>query len=154
MVSYEKVRQSLRTLNIVIIVLNAILAVLSIIGLVSIALVMNNEEAKAALDSATMASLEQLMTPFSIFISALSLSLTIAILVTTVMNQSKIKTKQEISYLPYYLGFALVTVNIITQLLSAPNIIGIAIQLAFLALYYFPYSKAKILNNKEEDLEV
>lgn len=105
MISYEKVRQSLKTLNIVIIVLNSLLAVFSIFGIVSILLVMNNEKAVAAMGSEAAAILEQSMTPFSLFVSAVAIALTIAIIVFTVINQSKLKQNQELSYLPYFLHF-------------------------------------------------
>ncbi|GAA5349468.1 hypothetical protein [Streptococcus uberis] len=152
MISYEKVRQSLKTLNIVIIVLNSLLAVFSIFGIVSILLVMNNEKAVAAMGSEAAAILEQSMTPFSLFVSAVAIALTIAIIVFTVINQSKLKQNQELSYLPYFLGFGIVALNVITQLLTAPSLLAILIQVAFLALYFFAFKKAKSLNEKEQNI--
>ena len=67
------------------------------------------------------------------------------------MNQKKIKSNQEISILTYLLGFGLVVVNLISILLSQPTILSIVIQLVFLALYYFAFSKAKTLNDKENE---
>lgn len=151
MISYEKVRQSLKTLNIFIIVLNTIITIFSVIGLVSIILFLGNDEFKAAMPADKLAIMEQAMTPFAIFISALAILLTIAIIVLTFMNQKKIKSDQEISILPYLLGFGLVVVNLISILLSQPTILSIVIQLVFLALYYFAFSKAKTLNDKENE---
>ncbi len=151
MISYEKVRQSLKTLNIFIIVLNTIITIFSVIGLSSIILFLRNDEFKAAMPADQLSIMEQTMTPFAIFISALAIILTIVIIVLAFLNQKKIKTNQKVSILPYLLGFGLVMVNLVSILLSQPTIISIVIQLIFLALYYFAFSKAKTLNNKEDE---
>ncbi|MGT2751674.1 hypothetical protein [Streptococcus porcinus] len=149
MISYEKVRQSLKTLNILIIVLNAILVVFSVFGLISLLLILNNDQLISQMSADQAATLEQAVTPFSLFISIIAIALMTAIIIYTVINQSKIKKLLEVNYLPYYLGFGLCAVNIISTLLTAPNIIGIIIQLLFLTLYYFAFKKAKTLNEKE-----
>lgn len=91
MISYEKVRQSLKTLNILIIVLNAILVVFSVFGLISLSLIMNNDHLISQIGADQAAVLEQAVTPFSLFISIIAIALMIAIIVYTVINQSKIK---------------------------------------------------------------
>ncbi|KHD46305.1 hypothetical protein ACVRZD_04260 [Streptococcus hongkongensis] len=151
MISYEKVRQSLKTLNIFIIVLNTILAILSVIGLVLMILFLGNDEFKSSIPTEKLAVIEQAMSPFAIFISVLSILLTIGIIVFCILNHKKIKNRLEISLLPYLLGFGLVTVNLISILTAQPSIVAIVIQIIFLTLYYFAFSKAKTLNNKETD---
>ncbi|MGT2888094.1 hypothetical protein N1495_08700 [Streptococcus didelphis] len=153
MISYEKVRQSLKTLNIVIIVLNAITVVFGLIGLVSLFLVRDNENLKATMTPEAYAAIEKALTPFSLFMTIIALLMTAAILVFVFINQKNIRQNAEISYLPYYLGFGVVALNIISQLLVAPSILNILIQLAFVALYFFAFKKAKTLNEKEEETE-
>ncbi|CAM4074189.1 hypothetical protein AT575_00705 [Streptococcus penaeicida] len=153
MISYEKVRQSLKTLNIVIIVLNSLLTIVSAFGLVSLLLIVNNKEVMDQLGSEQGAVMQEAVTPFSLFISAVGLALMVAIIVLTIMNQSKIKKALEVSYMPYYLGFALSLLNIISTLLTTPSVLGAVIQLLFLSLYFFAYQKARTLNHKDQDLE-
>ncbi|WP_159564751.1 hypothetical protein [Streptococcus halichoeri] len=156
MISYEKVRQSFRSLNLVIITLESIFTALTFLGLISIIFLKTSGELDTSQMSAEqVAAIQQSTSPFTIFITVVSLALMIAIIVFAARNLSRLKKNSELIYLPYYLGFGLVAINLISTLASGQAfkpaaLIGYLIQLAFVALYYFSYSKAKTLNHKPE----
>lgn len=106
MVSYEKIRQSLRSFTVllqVIYFLTAIFGVLSVIGVFLLKANINSEAYTSQYSSQQLEILRQSITPFAIFLLCVSLAASILIIVFNFINLSKIKKKDEISYLPFYL---------------------------------------------------
>lgn len=153
MISYEKVRQSLKTLNMTVIVLNIIGLVFSVIGFVSLYFAFNNEDIKATLPPEQLDILKESLSPFNIFMIVLSLGLTIAIIVLALQNRSKIAQDLEINYMPYFLGLGSILLSIVQMFLSQFSLISFAINLALASLYFFSYLKAKTLNEKEDIID-
>ncbi len=155
MISYEKVRQSLKTTNLVIILLNAIITIFALAGIVMIAAILGNESLTSEMDANSLEILKMSVTPFSLFISGLAIALNIAIILLLIKNQKRITTHQSINLLPYYLGFGLIVLNIVSNVLAQKSgslIWALVIQFIFLALYYFAFTKAKTLNNQEAEI--
>lgn len=155
MISYEKVRQSLKTTNLVIILLNAIITIFALAGIVMIAAILGNESLTSEMDANSLEILKMSVTPFSLFISGLAIALNIAIILLLIKNQKRITTHQSINLLPYYLGFGLIVLNIVSNVLAQKSgslIWALVIQFIFLALYYFAFTKAKTLNNQGAEI--
>ncbi|MGT2934505.1 hypothetical protein ACVR0P_01095 [Streptococcus castoreus] len=161
MISYEKVRQALKTSTIVIIILNAISIVLSLIGFAGIFFLqsqLKNETFRSQFTTEQLAQLEASLSPFMIFISVLNLIAIVVILVFCAQNLSNLKKKLVINYVPYILGLVLCIVGLATSLFLAPKtasssslIFTVVLTLAQAALYGFAFYKAKTLNEKESD---
>lgn len=161
MISYEKVRQALRTSTIVIIILNIIGVLLSVIGFVAVLYVstqFDNEEFRATLPPEQLSNLENgiLLGPFAIFIFVLSFIVLITIVGLSFRNLSKIKQQLPVSLVPYILGIVYCTFNFVNQFFSEYSLWAVIILLAQLALYGFALYKAKVLNDgqKQNDLFV
>ncbi|MGT2809057.1 hypothetical protein DIX60_08660 [Streptococcus iniae] len=153
MISYEKVRQSLKTLNMTVIVLNIIGLVFSVIGIASLYFTLNNEQFKATIPPEQLDVLKQSLSPFNIFMMVISLGLTIAIIVLAFQNRSKIAQDLEINYMPYFLGLGSILLSIVQMFLNQFSLISFAINLALASLYFFSYLKAKTLNEKEDIID-
>lgn len=92
MISYEKVRQALKTSTIAIIILNGLGVVLSLMGFAGIFYLqsqLKNEAFRAQLTTEQLAQLQSSMTPFMIFLSVLNVLAIIAIIVFCAQNLSK-----------------------------------------------------------------
>ncbi|MGT2960827.1 hypothetical protein [Streptococcus caballi] len=154
MVSYEKIRQSLRSFTVllqVIYFLTAIFGVLSVIGVFLLKANINSEAYTSQYSSQQLEILRQSITPFAIFLLCVSLAASILIIVFNFINLSKIKKKDEISYLPFYLGAVLALINIVSNLLTAKaQAIGLLIQIAILAINFYAFTRAKMLNEHDD----
>ncbi|MDV5973517.1 hypothetical protein FMV2238Y02_08510 [Streptococcus canis] len=156
MISYEKVRQALKTSTVAIIILNAIGIILSLIGFAGIFFLQNqlkNEEFRAQLTTEQLAQLQSSMTPFMIFLSVLNVLAIVAIIIFCAQNLSKLKQGLTVSYVPYILGLILVVVSLVSQFSTAFSVIGLVLTLAQAALYGFAFYKAKTLNEKDNDTD-
>lgn len=153
MISYEKVRQSLKTLNMTIIVLNIIGLIFSIIGIAFIYITLNNAQVKASMPAEQLTVLKQSFSPFNIFMMVISIGLAIAIISLAIMNHSKIAKELDISYMPYFLGLASCLIALVQMFLEEFNFFTFVIEIILVALYYFSYRKAKTLNEKEDIIE-
>ncbi|AXQ77949.1 hypothetical protein DDV21_002115 [Streptococcus chenjunshii] len=149
MISYEKVRQTLRTLNITVLVLefiSVLLGILSFIGIFTLRANLENEEVTSAYTAEQLEALRASITPFAIFISVVTFVISVAIIVLVFRNLSKQKDGEEISYIPYFLGMGVTVFNIIYSFTSGFNIWGLLIQGIFLALYVYAFVEARTLN--------
>lgn len=156
MISYEKVRQALKTSTVAIIILNAIGIILSLVGFAGIFFLQNqlkNEEFRAQLTTEQLAQLQSSMTPFMIFLSVLNVLAIIAIIIFCAQNLSKLKQGLTVSYVPYILGLILVVISLVSQFSTAFSVIALVLTLAQAALYSFAFYKAKTLNEKDNDTD-
>jgi uncharacterized membrane protein YqhA len=152
MISYEKVKQSFRSFTIVNIVLNAILTVLYIFGIFGIFIIkmnLDNPEFTALYTEEQLAALKSSVTPFAIFTTVLYIAIAIAIIVLSAINLSKAKKDLELSYIPHFMGTAIAVFNIIFSFTNGFSLTTILMQSAFIALYFYTYTRAKTLNNRE-----
>lgn len=165
MISIEKTRQALRSLNLTTIVLNAIFFGLSLLGLVSIAFILamaGNPEFQAGLQSgmaesgASAAETQAVLGALGgigIVLMVISAICPLVVLILAVQNRKKIEANQP-SLLPYYIGGGVAIFNIISNLaVGGFNIIGLLVQGGLLVLYYFAIQKAKLLleNTQTDD---
>ncbi|AND78622.1 hypothetical protein [Streptococcus pantholopis] len=149
MISYEKVRQNLRSLNITVLVLeffSAILGILGFIGIYTISANLDNEELTSVYSAEQIELLRASVTPFAIFLSVVSFAISVAIIVLVFMNLSKLKKGEELSYIPYFLGLGLAAFNILYSFTSGFNIWTLLIQGAIAVLFAFTFVKARTLN--------
>ncbi|MEX2784018.1 hypothetical protein AB3331_02330 [Streptococcus sp. H49] len=149
MISYEKVRQNLRSLNITVLVwefLSVILGILGFIGIYTINANLNNEELTSVYSDEQIELLRASVTPFAIFLSVVSFAISVAIIVLVFMNLSKLKKGEELSYIPYFLGLGLAAFNILYSFTGGFNIWTLLIQGAIAVLFAFTFVKARTLN--------
>lgn len=157
MISIEKTRQALRSLNLTTIILNAIFFVLSIFGLIGMVFILamaGNPEFQAGLQSgmaesgASAAEAQAILSTLGgigLVIMVISTICPLVVLIMAVQNRKKIEANQP-SLLPYYVGGGVAIFNIISSLaFGGFNIIGLIIQGGLLALYFFAIQKAKLL---------
>lgn len=163
MISYEKVRQSLKTVTTVLAILNvlgAILQVLGIVGLVWGYQSLNNPEsvkllAEQGIDPEMLKA--ELLSPFIIFNFVLFLSLNMAVAILSFLNNGKIDRQQdlELSYLPYLLAAITTVLSIGSTLLNGvfePMIlVGLGLNVLLLLLPFFGYKHTKTLKEKTEN---
>ena len=153
MVSYEKVRRSLRTATITIIVLNSLSLVFRLFTGISVQLAKTeiNKGNTGNLPKEHIEAVLSATTPFMLFVTAFN----IAIVIFCIKNLRAIKRNQMVNYLPYYLGFAITVGLVILGFLTTKAPWAIAINIVFQAifglLYFHAYQKAQKLN--ERDLE-
>ncbi|HGD0709562.1 TPA: hypothetical protein ACG7GD_000606 [Streptococcus agalactiae] len=153
MVSYEKVRRSLRTATITIIVLNSLSLVFRLFTGISVQLAKTeiNKGNTGNLPKEHIEAVLSATTPFMLFVTALIVLVNIAIVIFCIKNLRAIKR----NYLPYYLGFAITVGLVILGFLTTKAPWAIAINIVFQAifglLYFHAYQKAQKLN--ERDLE-
>ncbi|HFH9119751.1 TPA: hypothetical protein ACGN2X_000668 [Streptococcus agalactiae] len=153
MVSYEKVRRSLRTATITIIVLNSLSLVFRLFTGISVQLA--KTEINKGIPKEHIEAVLSATTPFMLFVTALIVLVNIAIVIFCIKNLRAIKRNQMVNYLPYYLGFAITVGLVILGFLTTKAPWAIAINIVFQAifglLYFHAYQKAQKLN--ERDLE-
>lgn len=160
MISLEKTRQDLQSLNMTAIVLNFIFATLGLLGLVAIIFgmaMMGNPDFQAGLADGAGTSPEQLQMVQGVFgtigivimVAATIFPLIVAIL--ALLNRKKIAANQP-SLVPYYIGGVVAVFNLIGGQVNRFNLIGLAIQGGLIVLYYFAIKKSKdLLNNSKTD---
>ncbi|EHI70874.1 DUF4064 domain-containing protein [Streptococcus ictaluri] len=156
MISYEKVRQALKTSTIVIIVLDILGIVFSLFGFAGMAFFytqLKNPDFRSQFPAEDLANVEAAFSPFSIFIIVLNLIATIAIMVLCFKNLSKLKHSLPVSTLPYLLGIILSILSVIQMFATTFTTLGFVLNLAQLALYGFAFYKAKTLNDRKEDVD-
>lgn len=156
MISYEKVKQSFRSFTILSIVINVIVTVIYLLGIAGILLLManlNNPKFTAAYTDNQLATLKLSITPFAIFMSVLSLAIAISIIVFSALNLSKLNKIAELSYVPHFLGLGVSVLNILFSFTDQISILTLVIQAALIAMYYYTYSRAKLLNQQLEEEE-
>jgi hypothetical protein len=153
MISYEKARQSFRTLTIVSIVINIfliILGVLSILSLFTIKAVIDNEDFVSQYSTQDLELLQQSTTNVAIVWIGLALVASITILIFSFINLSRLKNKLTLYYIPFYIGIALCLINNIYNLLSSFSLWSFVIQVLIATLYAYTYTRAKLLNNQKD----
>lgn len=160
MISLEKTRQDLQSLNMTAIVLNFIFATFGLLGLIAIIFgmaMMGNPEFQAGLADGAGTSPEQLQMVQGVFgtigivimIAATIFPLIVAIL--ALLNRKKIAANQP-SLVPYYIGGVVAVFNLIGGQVNGFSLIGLAIQGGLIVLYYFAIKKSKdLLNNSKTD---
>lgn len=160
MISLEKTRQDLQSLNMTTIVLNFIFAAFGLLGLVGIIFgmaMLGNPDFQAGLADGAGTSPEQLQMVQSLFgtigilimVAATMFPLIVAIL--ALLNRKKIAANQP-SLVPYYIGGVVAVFNLIGGQVNRFNLIGLAIQGGLIVLYYFAIKKSKdLLNNSKTD---
>ena len=153
MISYEKARQSFRTLTIVSIVINIfliILSVLSILSLFTIKAVIDNEDFVSQYSTQDLELLQQSITNVAIVWIGLALVASITILIFSFINLSRLKNKLTLYYIPFYIGIALCLINTIYNFLSSFSLWSFVIQVLIATLYAYTYTRAKLLNNQKD----
>lgn len=160
MISLEKTRQDLQSINMTAIVLNFIFATFGLLGLVAIIFgmaMMGNPEFQAGLADGAGTSPEQLQMIQGFFgtigivimVAATIFPLIVAIL--ALLNRKKIAANQP-SLVPYYIGGVVAVFNLIGGQANGFNLIGLAIQGGLIVLYYFAIKKSKdLLNSSKTD---
>ncbi|WP_057491288.1 hypothetical protein [Streptococcus orisasini] len=155
MVSYEKVRQSLKTSTIVIAVLNILSIILGLMGILSALSLrrafQDGTINKFHLSANQLTAIKQSITSTAIMITIVALIVDITIVAFCFINLSKLKQEQTVSLIPYYLGIALSTANIAYIIIfNQIALIPLLIQAAYIVLYFYAIQKAKTLSEKEE----
>ena len=159
MISLEKTRQDLKSLNLATIILNFIFAGFSAIGLVFVLIaiaMMNNPEFQASIaaevDPAQLQLLQGVFGTLGIIILAISTIFPLVVAILALKNRKKIEANQP-SLVPYYIGGVVAAFNLITTLFNdGKSLLGLAIQAGLLAMYYFAIKKSKdLLNNSKTD---
>lgn len=147
MTSLEQTRQSLRSLNLAAIILNAIWAGLSFLGFLFILLGMSFlGQANLAENGAAAADIQPLIGLFGGFGIIMTLLATIAPLIIAVLafqNRKNIEQNQP-SLWPYYIGAAFTVLDLVGGV-GRLQFTSLLINLGMLALYYFAIQKAKQL---------
>lgn len=102
MVSYEKVRRSLRTATITIIVLNSLSLVFRLFTGISVQLAKTeiNKGNTGNLPKEHIEAVLSATTPFMLFVTALIVLVNIAIVIFCIKNLRAIKRNQMVNYLP------------------------------------------------------
>lgn len=159
MISYEKVRQSLRSTTFGLGVYHAISLALGLI-LVGF-LIWASLSFKDEMAAATAELQEADIAGFSIFAlvsSLFAIILNIVIMVLHFKNVKIIDRKEIPSPLAYYLGIGLTVFNIISSLSQLPkgtpitaSLMGLAIPFALLAAYAYATYKYNIYRHKDDD---
>lgn len=153
MISLEKTRQDLKSLNLATIILNFIFAGFSALGLIFVLIaiaMMNNPEFQSAIasevDQAQLQLVQGLFGIFGIAILAVATILPLIVAILAVKNRKKIEANQP-SLVPYYIGGVVSAFNLITTIFNNKNFLSFAIQAGLLAIYYFAIQKSKVLLN-------
>ena len=154
MISYEKVRRSLRNLTLAIAWLNVIAAGYKIFALFGTYLISQNLDQYAS-NAAAYENLKQSISLANVLLLILALICNILIAVFAFLNLSKIADDKP-NYLPYVIGLVYtVLYNLIGFILSGiPNIAifltSLIIPIIFLVIYAFGTSKTKTLLEKDD----
>lgn len=156
MVSYEKVRQSLKSSTIAIAVLNILGLILGLLGILSVLsarrAMQNGTIDQYKLSAEQLAALKQSITSTAVMITVVTLIINITIIVFCFINLSKLRQKQSVSSIPYYLGIALSTFNIVYFVIfNQLSVIPLLIQAAYIVLYFYAVQKARTLAEQEEE---
>lgn len=160
MISLEKTRQDLQSLNMTTIVLNFIFATFGLLGLVGIIFgmaMMGNPDFQAGLADGAGTSPEQLQMVQGVFgtigivIMVVATIFPLIVAILALLNRKKIAANQP-SLVPYYIGGVVAVFNLIGGQVNGFNLIGLAIQGGLIVLYYFAIKKSKdLLNNSKTD---
>lgn len=156
MVSYEKVRQSLKSSTIAIAVLNILGLILGLLGILSVLsarrAMQNGTIDQYKLSAEQLAALKQSITSTAVMITVVTLIINITIIVFCFINLSKLRQNQSVSSIPYYLGIALSTFNIVYFVIfNQLSVIPLLIQAAYIVLYFYAVQKARTLAEQEEE---
>ncbi|HGD1745542.1 TPA: hypothetical protein ACINTX_001209 [Streptococcus agalactiae] len=153
MVSYEKVRRSLRTATITIIVLNSLSLVFRLFTGISVQLAKTeiNKGNTGNLPKEHIEAVLSATTPFMLFVTALIVLVNIAIVIFCIKNLRAIKRNQMVNYLGFAITVGLVILGFLTTKAPWAIAINIVFQAIFGLLYFHAYQKAQKLN--ERDLE-
>lgn len=157
MVSYEKIRQSLRSWTLFIAWVNVLAALSKVWSVISHYIVVNNlDKFKEQLDAEKFRILEASTNVGIVIIAVIALVVNIIVAVLAFKNLSKIKDNAP-SLSPYRIALIYTVVyNLASFALSVYlNIplspFNIILPLVFLGLYAYVYNKAAQLLNKEDD---
>lgn len=163
MISLEKTRQSLKSLNLAVIIVNIIFAAITVL-LVALAAfgfsAMNNPEYQAQIQSQLtpeqLAAIQNSNPALELAATGLVALAYLVVFVLAFLNRKKIDANQP-SLLPYYVGIGGVIYNFLTYVIqgTAPTIFAIIVQGGLLALYIFSIQKAKLLlNNSTSNADI
>lgn len=157
MVSYEKIRQSLRAWTLFIAWVNVLAALSKVWSVISHYIVVNNlDKFKEQLDAEKFRILEASTNVGIVIIAVIALVVNIIVAVLSFKNLSKIKDNSP-SLSPYRIALIYTVVyNLASFALSVYlNIplspFNIVLPLVFLGLYAYVYNKAAQLLDKEDD---
>lgn len=157
MVSYEKIRQSLRSWTLFIAWVNVLAALSKVWSVISHYIVVNNlDKFKEKLDAEKFRILEASTNVGIVIIAVIALVVNIIVAVLSFKNLSKIKDNAP-SLSPYRIALIYTVVyNLASFALSVYlNIplspFNIVLPLVFLGLYAYVYNKAAQLLDKEDD---
>ncbi|WFM81930.1 hypothetical protein [Streptococcus ruminicola] len=157
MVSYEKIRQSLRSWTLFIAWVNVLAALSKVWSVISHYIVVNNlDKFKEQLDAEKFRILEASTNVGIVIIAVIALVINIIVAVLAFKNLSKIKDNAP-SLSPYRIALIYTVVyNLASFALSVYlNIplspFNIVLPLVFLGLYAYVYNKAAQLLDKEDD---
>ncbi|EJN94940.1 hypothetical protein ACVRW7_07845 [Streptococcus ratti] len=156
MVSYEKVRQALRTSTIAVAVLNILSIILGLFGILSALslrrAIQNGTIEQYKLSAKELAAIKQSITSTAIMITVVVVIINITIAVFCFINLSKLRQEQTVSSIPYYLGLAVSTFNIAYFLIfNQLAVLPLLIQAAYIVLYFYAIQKARTLAEKEKE---
>lgn len=157
MVSYEKIRQSLRSWTLFIAWVNVLAALSKVWSVISHYIVVNNlDKFKEQLDAEKFRILEASTNVGIVIIAVIALVINIIVAVLAFKNLSKIKDNAP-SLSPYRIALIYTVVYNLASFalsvyLSIPlSPFNIVLPLVFLGLYAYVYNKAAQLLDKEDD---
>ncbi|MFC3928573.1 hypothetical protein ACVR05_01635 [Streptococcus caprae] len=153
MISYEKVRQSLRSTTIGIIIVSIIEVIIYgfvLGGLVLTQAMLTNDEYRAQLDAQlasqgiSSSDVAATITPLDMALLAFFALISLVITIFAIINLSRLKHGRAIIMVPYYLGVAFAGYGIISGLLKFA-LVTVAIQALILALFIYALLQARKL---------
>ncbi len=156
MVSYEKVRQTLKTTTLAIAIFNIIFAGLGLIslpGLFAIRSMIDSGNTDALqMTSQQIDVLKESVTGVAIAIVFIGIIANIVIAVFCFINLSRLKKEKLPTPLPYYIGIVLATASVIYTFIASTSMSGILLQIGFQAififLFFFALQQIKTLSNQ------
>ncbi|MGT2923644.1 hypothetical protein ACVR0O_00325 [Streptococcus caviae] len=149
MISIEKLKNTVKSLNTIIIVMECfhiIGGLLSAFGYyINKINLENGTFERGGLTAEQIEAVRRATTPWVLVNSLIFLVFGIIILILAIKNNRALKNKEDLSYLPYYLGGILIALYIVS-LFIVFNIISLIALAVYSALYVGTYLQAKKLN--------
>lgn len=149
MISIEKLKNTVKSLNTTIIVMECFHIIGGLLGIFGYHInktnLKNRTFERAGLTAEQVEAVRRVTTPWVLFNSLTFLALGIIILILAIKNNHALKNKEDLSYLPYYLGGILIALYIVS-LFIVFNIISLIALVVYSALYAGTYLQTKKLN--------
>ncbi|MGT2928695.1 hypothetical protein ACVR1G_00310 [Streptococcus dentasini] len=150
MISIEKLENTVKSLNMTVLILECLHilgGVLSVVGYyINMANLKNGVYEKQGFTSEQIETIRQATTPWMLVSGIIFFVIGIAILVLAIRNHKAIKAQEYVSYLPYYLGFGLLVLYLVNFAISGFKIWGLIFPIIYAALYIATYLQARKLN--------